>query len=223
MAALDDFQIRLGHQFADLKLLNRALLHASLDIEDDNEKLEFLGDRVLGLVIAERLIATHDDEAEGALARRLSQLVSRRICAMVGEEMDLASVLRADEGLQKNKALPQNILADACEALLGAVYLDGGLSAAASVIDKHWQSFFEAQTDAPIDSKTALQEWLMQRSLPLPVYEIVDRSGPDHAPQFTVSVTCELGAAQGNGPSRKLAEQKAAAALLMLLQEGEGG
>lgn len=223
MDGLAAFQQRLGYTFRDPRHLHRALRHASLDIEDDNEKLEFLGDRVLGLVIAERLIAAHDDEAEGALARRLAQLVSRRICAEVARDIDLAAVLRVDDGIRKQSDVPQNILADGCEALLAAVYLDGGLEAARQIIEQHWQAHFSQQIDAPIDSKSALQEWLMQRGKALPSYEIIDRSGPDHAPQFAVLVSCDDGTAQGNGPSRKLAEQQAAAALLLVLQEGEGG
>ena len=223
MTALEVFQQKLGHRFKDSQLLDRALRHASLDVDDDNEKLEFLGDRVLGLVIADRLVADYSDEAEGALARRLSQLVSRRSCAAVAEDMALADVLRTDEGIRNTEHMSHNMLADACEAVLGAIYLDGGLEAARAVIEAHWQSLFVGQVDAPIDSKSALQEWLMQRGLPVPDYEIIDRTGPDHAPEFNVGVTCAQGSAQGSGRSRKIAEQRAASALLNLLQEGEGG
>ena len=220
MASLSAFESRLGHVFAQAKVLERALRHASLDVEEDNEQLEFLGDRVLGLVIAEYLLNTHGQESEGDMARRLAQLVSRKTCAKVAREMQLVEVLRMDEGIQKSKDVPTNILADACEAVLGAVYLDGGLAAAKRVIEVHWQPHFAGQTEAPIDNKTALQEWLMQRSLALPVYEIVDRTGPDHAPEFTLKASAHDGSAVGAGASRKLAEQRAAAALLESLKEG---
>ncbi len=220
MASLSAFESRLGHVFAQAKLLERALRHASLDIEEDNEQLEFLGDRVLGLVIADYLLVHHGQESEGDMARRLAQLVSRKTCAKVAREMQLVEVLRMDEGIQKSKEVPTNILADACEAVIGAVYLDSGLAAAKRVIEAHWQPHFAGQTEAPIDNKTALQEWLMQRALALPIYEIVDRSGPDHAPEFTIKASAHDGAALGVGASRKLAEQRAAAALLESLKEG---
>lgn len=216
---LTEFQTRLGHAFTDTGLLERALRHASLDVEEDNEQLEFLGDRVLGLVIADHLVAAHVDENEGDLARRHAQLVSRKTCAAVAVEIAVAEVLKTDEGIRQKGDVPRNVLADACEAVLGAVYLDGGLQAAQKIIMTLWQDALAAQTEAPIDNKSALQEWLMQRGKPVPSYEIIDRSGPDHAPEFTVAVTSEIGAAQGTGPSRKLAEQRAAAALLQLLEK----
>ena len=219
MAALDSFQNTLGYQFKDVALLEQALRHASLDVDEDNEKLEFLGDRVLGLVIADRLVAQYGDEPEGALARRLSHLVSRSSCAIIAESIGLDTVLRADAGIKKQDKLSQNILANACEAMLAAVYLDGGLQAAQQVIEAHWQTLFAEQVEAPIDNKSALQEWLMKRGLPLPHYDVVARSGPDHAPEFNVVASCDLGEAQGQGKSRKIAEQRAAAALLAQVQE----
>lgn len=222
MAALDIFQETLGYRFKDIALLERALRHASLDVEEDNEKLEFLGDRVLGLVIADRLVNHYGHEPEGALARRLSQLVSRSSCAIIAEEIGLDDVLRTDAGIKKKDKPSQNVLANACEAMLAAVYLDGGLQAARQVIEAHWQTLFAEQVEAPIDSKSALQEWLMKRGMLLPRYEVVERSGPDHAPEFNVVASCDLGAAQGQGMSRKIAEQRAAASLLEVLQEGEG-
>ena len=219
MTDLQDFQVQLGYRFSDQALLERALRHASLDIEQDNEQLEFLGDRVLGLVVADYLVKTHADEHEGDLARRHAQLVSRKTCASIAADLGLIAVLKTDEGIRQKGDVPRNVLADGCEAVLGAVYLDGGLEAAQKIIMTLWQDVFAAQTEAPIDNKSALQEWLMQRGKPLPEYEIVDRSGPDHAPEFTVAVSSDIGAAQGIGASRKLAEQRAAAALLQLLEK----
>lgn len=219
MAAVEDFQTQLGYRFTDDALLERALRHASLDVEQDNEQLEFLGDRVLGLVVADYLVKTHADEQEGDLARRHAQLVSRKTCASIAADLGLAAVLKTDEGIRQKGDVPLNVLADGCEAVLGAVYLDGGLAAAQQIIMALWQDVFAAQTEAPIDNKSALQEWLMQRAKPLPTYEIIDRRGPDHAPEFTVAVTSDIGSAQGTGASRKLAEQRAAAALLQLLEK----
>jgi ribonuclease-3 len=222
MSALDIFQQNLGYQFKDVALLEHALRHASLDVEEDNEKLEFLGDRVLGLVIADRLVSQYGDEAEGALARRLGQLVSRSSCAIIADNIGLDDVLRTDAGIRKKDKLSLNVLANACEALLAAVYLDGGLEAARQIIERHWQSLFSEQVEAPIDSKSALQEWLLKRGMSVPRYDVVERSGPDHEPEFNVVAACDLGTAQGQGLSRKIAEQRAAATLLELLLEGEG-
>ena len=205
----------LGYQFKDSALLTRALRHASLDREDDNERLEFLGDRVVGLVIADALLVRYPDEKEGALARRLSQLVSRKTCAKVASALNLQSVLQADKGAQD--AMTENILANGCEAVLGAVYLDAGLTATTEVILAQWAPYFHEQSDVPIDHKTALQEFVMKRGQDLPAYEIIDRTGPDHAPEFNVRVRTQSAQAQATGKSRRLAEQLAAAACLAQL------
>ncbi len=163
-AALRQFLAGLDYSFADEALLHRALRHASLDVEDDNEHLEFLGDRVLGLVIAEELLARYPQEKEGDLARRQAELVSRRICAEIAAEVNLDAVIRCDPGQRGGGGAPaRNILANGCEAVLGAVYLDGGLQAAAKVILALWRARLDAQTAAPIDAKTELQEWAMKR------------------------------------------------------------
>ena len=220
-AALRQFLAGLDYSFADEALLHRALRHASLDIEDDNEHLEFLGDRVLGLVIAEELLARYPQEKEGDLARRQAELVSRRICAEIAGEVNLDAVIRCDPGQRAGSDAPaRNILANGCEAVLGAVYLDGGLQAAAKVILALWQARLDAQTAAPVDAKTELQEWAMKRKHAVPTYEIVYQTGPAHAPTFHVSVTVFGVTAEGEGASRRLAEQAAAAKCLHALAEG---
>jgi ribonuclease-3 len=214
-SSLKAFCQTLGYQFNDSGLLARALQHASLDRADNNERLEFLGDRVLGVVIADALLTRYADEKEGALARRLSQLVSRKTCAKIARTWNLQSVLQVDKGAQE--AMSDNILADGCEAVLGAVYLDAGLAAAEQIILAHWEAYFDAQSDVPIDHKTALQEFVMKRGEDLPAYEIIDRTGPDHAPEFNVRVSTQEAQAQATGKSRRLAEQLAAAACLAQL------
>ena len=213
-AELDVFMARLGYRFKAIELLQQALRHSSLDVEDDNERLEFLGDRVLGLVVAQMLIDKYKTESEGRLARRLGDLVSGRICAEVAQSIDLAMVLQID----KRKNATAGVLADGCEAVLGAIFLDGGLAAAHTTIARLWQSHFEAQIEVPIDPKSELQEWLMQRGLELPLYEITNRSGPDHAPIFEICVTTAKATAKGAGKTRRLAEQQAASACLQILQ-----
>ena len=218
--ALRQFLATLNYSFADEALLHRALRHASLDVEDDNEHLEFLGDRVLGLVVAEELLARYPQEKEGDLARRQAELVSRRICAEIAAEVNLDAVIRCDPGQRGGgDTLARNILANGCEAVLGAIYLDGGLPAAAKVILALWRARLDAQTAAPNDAKTELQEWAMKRKYAMPIYEIVSQTGPAHAPTFHVSVTVSGVAAQGEGASRRLAEQAAAAKCLHALAE----
>ena len=220
-AALSQFLAGLDYSFADEALLHRALRHASLDVEDDNEHLEFLGDRVLGLVIAEELLARYPQEKEGDLARRQAELVSRRICAEIAGEVNLDAVIRCDPGQRAGSDAPaRNILANGCEAVLGAVYLDGGLQAAAQVILALWRARLDAQTAAPVDAKTELQEWAMKRKHVMPAYEVVSQTGPAHAPTFHVSVTVLGVTAEGEGASRRLAEQAAAAKCLHALAEG---
>ena len=220
-AALRQFLAGLDYSFADEAVLRRALRHASLDVEDDNEHLEFLGDRVLGLVIAEELLARYPREKEGDLARRQAELVSRRICAEIAAEVNLDAVIRCDPGQRGDGDAPaRNILANGCEAVLGAVYLDGGLQAAAKVILALWRARLDAQTAAPVDAKTELQEWAMKRKHAMPASKIVSKTGPAHAPTFHVSVTVLGVTAEGEGASRKLAEQAAAAKCLHALAEG---
>lgn len=209
--ALNNFTAKLGYDFDDKAWLERAVRHASLDVDDDNEHLEFLGDRVLGLVIAEDLLARYGDESEGDLARRLGQLVSRKTCAQIAKAIDLGSIIQADKAAMSHTGMTDNILANACEAVLAAVYFDGGLEAARRVIMTHWAPHYDKLVEAPIDHKTALQEWTMKRGQPLPDYEIIDQQGPAHAPEFTVIVRTQEAQAEAKGKSRRMAEQLAAA------------
>lgn len=221
MSALDSLQNTIGHKFTDMDLLHRALRHASLNVEQDNEALEFLGDRVLGLAIAGLLVRQYPNAKEGALARRLNQLVSGKTCAKIARHWDLGSALKTDAGIKKREKLPDAILADGCEAILGAVFLDAGMEAAEQLVVRHWQPLIEAQADVPIDAKSALQEYLAKQGHEVPHYEVVSQSGPPHAPVFVIEAQSALGAAQGEGGARKAAEQKAANALLKLIDEGK--
>jgi ribonuclease-3 len=222
MAELDTLQETIGHSFSDMSLLHRALRHASLNIDDDNEALEFLGDRVLGLAMSQTLVTRYPSEPEGALSRRLSQLVSGKTCAKIAKGWNLGAVLKTDSGIQNRNTLPDAILADACEAILGAVFLDAGFDKAHAVIVAHWAGLLDEQADVPIDSKTALQEYLAKRSHDFPTYEIIEQSGAAHAPHFLLAAKTALGTAQGAGPSRKKAEQKAASDLLAQLKKEHG-
>lgn len=215
----------LGHRFSDPALLERALTHSSAGEagRPDNQRLEFLGDRVLALLTAEALLERHPAAAEGDLAPRLNALVRKETCAEIAEALSVGAHLRmarseALSGGRRKAAL----LGDAMEALIGAVYLDGGLEASRAVFERHWRARLEAlgEAAAPIDAKTALQEWAQARGMTPPSYRMVERAGPDHAPRFTIEAELASGAqARATGASKRAAEQTAAAELLAAVEE----
>ncbi|MGE3746867.1 MAG: ribonuclease III [Sphingomonadaceae bacterium] len=206
---------KLGHAPRNIDLFERALTHPSHG-GSHYQRLEFLGDRVLGLVIAGWLYARHGEETEGKLAHRFNGLVSREVCADVGREIDLTPWLRLGrQALDDGVFESDNVLGDVVEALIGAIYLDAGLSAAERFIRDHWERRISGQHAPPKHPKAALQELAAARNRKPPAYAIVDRSGPDHRPYFTVKVQVNgLGDAEGNGTSRQEAETAAAKALL---------
>ena len=214
--------VRIGHDFAHPELLEEALTHPSRAGGPSNQRLEFLGDRVLGLVIAEALLA-HDPEAEeGTLAPRLNALVRKETCAAVAAELDLGPALRMGRSEQLSGGRRRAaLLGDAMEAVIAAVYLDGGLEAARSLILRHWRPRIAEASAQPPDAKTALQEWAQARGLPPPDYLDLARSGPDHAPVFSVEVRLADGrAAGGEAASKRAAQQEAAARLLSEVADG---
>ena len=219
---LRDFQHRLGHAFARPELLLRALTHSSLASASrpDNQRLEFLGDRVLGLVMAEALLAADPDAAEGQLAPRYNALVRRETCAEVAGEIGLGDVLKLGRsetmtGGRRKAAL----LADGMEAVIAAVYLDAGFPAAKALVLRLWGDRVGRVAEDARDPKTALQEWAQARGMPPPAYEEVARTGPDHAPEFTIRARLRDGAeAQARANSKRAAEQEAARALLARLE-----
>ncbi len=214
--AVERLERRIGHEFKDRALLERALTHASVGGAGGslrhNQVLEFLGDRVIGLLAAERLAELFPDAPEGELTPRLHALVRREACAEVAARIDLAAALHLAGG---GRTRP-SILGDAAEALMAAVYLDAGLEKSRVVFLDLWADSFTALgEDLPRDPKTTLQEWAMRMGHPLPAYSVLARSGPAHKPRFTVSVAVEgCAPATGEGPSRRAAEMAAAAAVL---------
>jgi ribonuclease-3 len=219
-AALEE---RIGHRFKDHALLTEALTHSSAQgprkAVRANERLEFLGDRVLGLLAAEALIARFPDAPEGDLAPRLNALVRKERCAAIASELGLGAHVRvAESEMRGGQPLKAAILADALEALIAAVYLDGGLDAARRFFVAAWSASLEEVDILPRDAKSALQEWTQDRALGLPRYELVSRVGPDHRPEFTVRVSvAETGSVEAKGASKRAGEQAAAAALLVRL------
>lgn len=210
---LDALETTLGHKFAQRTLLERALTHASLDPEASYERLEFLGDRVLGLVVAQMLLDQFPAEDEGQIGRRFAALVNAASLSRIGGELDVARHIRAGAGVT-NEA----IVADVIEALIAALYHDGGFATAERFVRRIWSPRIEAASKPPQDPKTALQEWAQADARGLPGYHDVGREGPDHAPSFTVEVRIEgIEPARATGPSKRAAERDAAAIMLARL------
>ena len=217
-----EFAERIGYEFKDSALLDQALTHISALTGARNrgasyQRLEFLGDHVLGLVISDMLFASFPRADEGELSRRLAELVRREACADVARSIGLGAVIRL--GVSEEHAGGRHrtaILADVCEALIGAVFLDGGYTGAAELITRLWEARMRAPVRPLRDAKTVLQEWAQGRGLPTPSYREVERKGPDHDPEFRVTVELPNRApAEGLGRSKRAAEQAAAAAMLM--------
>ena len=220
-APLRALEARLGHAFADPSHLVRALTHGSRGGEaGDNQRLEFLGDSVLGLAIAEALLAADPDAPEGTIAPRFNALVRREACAEVARALDLGGALKLGRsemigGGRKREAL----LADAMEAVIAAIHLDGGYGAARDAVLRLWGDRIASAPEDARDAKTALQEWAQGRGLAPPAYDLVDRSGPDHAPRFTVEARLSTGEAErAEGTTKRVAEHAAASALLRRVQ-----
>ena len=221
-AALAKVEAVLDHRFADRGLLRLALTHASAlapsaKSSDSYQRLEFLGDRVLGLCIASLLFRAYPNADEGELAQRYNQLVRGKTCAEVAAEWRLDAALAMGAGESQSGGRKRTaILADTCEAVLGALYLDGGFDAAATGIERSWGPRMRVAATPVRDAKTTLQEWVQARSEPAPTYREVERSGPDHAPRFTVEVVVAgRDSGIGTGSSKREAEQEAARNLLV--------
>jgi ribonuclease-3 len=223
-----DLETALGHRFEQPDLLDQALTHSSASYlaaprgrgARSYERLEFLGDRVLGLVVAEMLLTAYPEEPEGALARRLAELVRKETLASVAAEIDLAQHVRLPAIEEKTARSNPSLLADVCEAVIAALYLDGGFEAARDFIRQHWTDRMAASVAPPKDPKTGLQEWAQARGKPLPAYRLVRTDGPPHQPLFTVAVTVDsLPETEASGASKRLAEAAAAALLLQHIQE----
>jgi len=224
--AVAELVYRLGYTFKDLALLERALTHSSVGegvlpqthkAPRDNERMEFLGDRVLGLLVAARLHQDYPEADEGQLSSRLHGLVDRQACARVGASLGIGEALRLSPGESKSGGRrKEGLMADAVEAVLAAVFIDGGLEAARSVFDRAWAEELGRKPDRAVaNPKSVLQEWAQGQGRALPSYRIVSRSGSDHAPTFRVETHIEgLEPISAEGRSRQEAEKAAATAML---------
>ncbi len=215
---LSNLQTALAYQFTDTELLERALTHTSVKNKSvgDYERLEFLGDRVLGLVVAEILWTRFPTESEGDLAKRHAHLVRGATVAEVATELKMGQVLalskgERDSGGRKNP----HLLADACEAVIAAIYLDGGFEEAKRVVSALWEEHVTSHKQPPRDAKTLLQEWVQAKGWSLPQYKQVSRDGPPHDPVFTIEVSIhDQEPSMGKGKSKRTAEQEAAKLML---------
>jgi ribonuclease-3 len=219
------FETRIGYAFEDPALLEQALTHISAlggvrNRAGSYQRLEFLGDHVLGLVVSDMLFRAFPRADEGELSRRLADLVRKEACADVARAIDLGTAIRL--GASETNAGGRGrvaILADVCEALIGAVFVDGGYAAASSLINRLWEERMRTPKRPLRDAKTVLQEWAQAQGLPTPAYRDVERTGPDHDPEFRVTVTLpDRLPAEGTGRSKRSAQQAAASA--MLVREG---
>jgi ribonuclease-3 len=223
---MDALEQTLGHHFSDPELLKRALTHASAHATLSNERLEFLGDRVLGLIVAEKLHTLYPDDAEGALALKFNALARGAACARAAEAADLSQhiILAQSERASGGRHKPA-ILSGTCEAVIAALYIDGGMEAARGFVERYWTAMFEDLSTDMRDPKTRLQEWAQSpdrfkdgRGGTAPVYTLVGRKGPDHLPRFVVEAAVEgVEPERGEGGSKREAEQDAAGKLLAKL------
>lgn len=222
-ADLDTLQATIGYTFNDPSMLKQALTHSSAASKrlKSNERMEFLGDRVLGLLLAEMLLESYQDEDEGGIGYRFTALAQRDALARVAGDIGLADQLTLSTGehMMGGRENP-GVLADGVEAVLAAIYLDGGLTAARAFVHTHWTTMMREDKRPPKDPKTTLQEWAQGRGMGLPTYTVTGQSGPDHQPIFNVSVELTgAGNETGEGQSKRAAEQAAAVALLEKLEQ----
>lgn len=225
VAAVADLESRIGHTFTDRDLLERALTHGSVVKGKvgvhDNERLEFLGDRVLNLVVAEAIMERLPQATEGQLSKLMNQLVNYQVCAVAGRAAGLRDALRVDAGATKVGVRDNDrVLGDACEALIAALYLDAGLPTARGFVLNFWAEALENLDTAARDPKTLLQEWAMARGLAVPAYEVLKTEGPAHEPVFTIQVqVAGLQPSTAKAGSKREAEKLAAAMMLNRLED----
>jgi len=216
--SLKEFEEILEYSFKDKGLLNRALTHKSYNNDKNNEKLEFLGDRVLGLVISKKLLDIYPNEKEGAIDKKFANLVNKKTCVHIAKKLNLKKYLYLGFSNKNLERSNDKIVSDSLEALVGAIHLDGGLRSSEKFILKFWQSYISRSVVTLIDSKTKLQEYSLKKFKKLPKYTFFKKSGPQHKPLFKTEVEIpESKKIIGIGSSKKNAQQNAAAKLIKIL------
>jgi len=198
-------------KFNNKKLLSKSLVHKSFNKYDNNEKLEFLGDRVIGLVISKKLLSMYPEESEGIIDKRFANLVNKKTCAKVGRKLNLKKFIKTGNSYQNLESSDEKILSDTCEALIGSIYLDQGFSIVEKFILSSWKSFIVSSQVIKIDPKTRLQEFSLKKYKKLPIYKLISNTGPRHKPLFKIGVKLENSKfIYASGYSKKDAEQEAA-------------
>ena len=212
---IEQIEKKLKIKFKNKRLLHQSLTHKSYDKNDNNEKLEFLGDRVLGFVIANKLIELYPDDKEGALDKKLASLVNKKKCYEVCGFLNLNKFVKTSTSSTNNNNIETKIISDACEAIIGAVFLDQGIKVAEKFILYLWSSELKNSIVTKIDAKTRLQELSLKKFKVLPVYKLIESKGPNHKPIFKIKVKIKNSEPEfGVGSSKKTAEQNAASKLL---------
>ena len=212
---LKQIEKELKISFKNKNLLNKSLIHKSFDKNNNNEKLEFLGDRVIGLVISKKLLFLYPKDKEGVIDKKFASLVNKKTCARIAVQLNLKKYIKTGNSYKSLKSSDEKILSDACEALIGALFLDQGLFVTEKFILRIWSTFIKKSNVTEIDSKTKLQEYSLKRYKKLPNYMISKRLGPNHNPIFKALVNIpESKKYVGYGKSKKIAEQNAAKQLI---------
>ena len=213
--SLNDLEKILQIKFKNKKILEKSLIHKSLDPINNNEKLEFLGDRVLGFVISKKLYDIYPEETEGALDKKFASLVNKNMCLSIANKLNLSTFIKTNTNKTNNYKPENKIISDTCEAIIGAIFLDQGIKVAENFILKNWDEYIEDTQETKIDSKTKLQEFSLKKYKVLPKYTLLKIKGPKHKPVFHVQVKIKSSKSiDGIGSSKKLAEQDAATSLL---------
>ena len=213
--SLNDLEKILQIKFKNKKILEKSLIHKSLDPINNNEKLEFLGDRVLGFVISKKLYEIYPDETEGALDKKFASLVNKNMCLSIANKLNLSKFIKTNTNKTNNYKPENKIISDTCEAIIGAIFLDQGIKVVENFILKIWNGYIENTQETKIDSKTMLQEFSLKKYKVLPKYTLLKTKGPKHKPVFHVQVKIKSSKSiDGIGSSKKLAEQDAATSLL---------
>ena len=206
---------KINIKFKNFELLIKSLTHKSYDSIHNNEKLEFLGDRVLGLVISKKLLEIYPDESEGILDKKLASLVNKKTCLLIAKKIDLNKFANVGNAKRKNIKIQDKVLSDCCEALIGAIYLDQGFEVVENFILKIWKNHLKFSVVTFVDSKTKLQEYSLKKFKTLPIYKLLNNSGPRHKPIFNIGVRLKNSKMfNATGNSKKDAQQKAATLLL---------
>ena len=212
---VDDIEKILKIKFKNRDLLLQSLTHKSYNKYLNNEKLEFLGDRVLGFVIAKKLLELYPDEKEGILDKKLASLVNKKKCYDVGKFLQLNKVIKTNNSAKNNNNIESKIISDACEAIIGAIFLEHGINVAEKTILNLWSKDLKNSVETQIDAKTRLQEYSLKEFKVLPVYKLIESKGPNHKPTFKILVKIKNTKAElGHGSSKKIAEQNAAKKLI---------